>query len=161
VRIYIVATTVALILVASSYALSCSCATPRPIPEALVQADVVFVGTVARVERSESLLGLAVVVVRHLWSELTGADDPYLDKWEGSPRNGRVAHFRIAESFKGLATPSALVHTGFGGSDCGYDFEKGVDYVVYGYLQEDALRPGMTYLTTTICTRTASVMSQK
>jgi hypothetical protein len=135
----------------------CSCVMPKPVPEALRQTDVVFIGTTTKVERAESLFGLALIIVRHLWAEWLDRDDPYLDKWDESARSGRVAHFRVDEVFKGELASDSVVHTGFGDGDCGYAFEEGVEYVVYANIADDALRPGTQFLRTSICARTAPV----
>lgn len=72
-----------------------------------------------RIRRPESVFGLAGIFLRRLWSEFTEIDDPYIEKWEGSSRYGRVAHFRVSQAFKGVSAASAWVHTGFGDGDCG------------------------------------------
>ncbi|EPX56627.1 putative lipoprotein [Cystobacter fuscus DSM 2262] len=49
---------------------------------------------------------------------------------EGRPLEYR-ATFAVTETFKGKARPQRLVTTSVFGTACGYDFEKGVDYLVY------------------------------
>lgn len=39
--------------------------------------------------------------------------------------------FLVQESLKGKATDTIVIQTGFGGGDCGMDFETGVSYLVY------------------------------
>lgn len=111
------------------------------------------------VERADSLLGLAIVVIQTLWTgfwEGDDAQDTQMDAWEESSRYGRVTRIQVSEMYKGAPGSVAMVHTGFGGGDCGYDFTRGEDYLVYACYSDDALRPGQRFLGTGICSRTRS-----
>jgi hypothetical protein len=67
-------------------------------------------------------------------------------KIERAPKHGRLIHFAVSKTWKGVGKPTVTVTTGFGGGDCGYGFKKGVKYIVYCY--------GKKQLSTNICTRT-------
>jgi hypothetical protein len=151
----ILASTLAVATIAPPVLQACSCARPKAAPEALAQSEAVFVGDVISVERADSWWGIAAVTLRSLWAELRDQDDPYVDAWERSVRYGRVTEFHVMERFKGAATPSVSIHTGFGEGDCGYAFSVGATYLVYAYLETDATDSQKRYLRTSICTRTA------
>jgi hypothetical protein len=58
--------------------------------------------------------------------------------------------FTVTKAWKGVNSKEVLILTGFGGGDCGYEFEVGKSYLVYagGSPQQ---------LGTTICHRTSSI----
>jgi hypothetical protein len=60
---------------------------------------------------------------------------------------------RVREAFTGLAsgTQQITIETGLGGGDCGYAFERGVEYLVYAY------RTRAGGLGTGICSRTRPI----
>jgi hypothetical protein len=60
----------------------------------------------------------------------------------------RVVHFRIAYVYLGQNRVTPVVKTGFGTGDCGFDFETGVDYLVF------ANRDRKGNLFTSICSAT-------
>lgn len=62
----------------------------------------------------------------------------------------RLYRFRVEEALRGVAKVKELeVQTGAWGGDCGYDFQIGTKYLVYGYDLKNTSRVG-----TGICTRT-------
>ena len=64
----------------------------------------------------------------------------------------RRVTFAVKESFRGSRDKTIEVRTGMGGGDCGIDFQRGRDYLVYAY------RPPTTRsLYTGVCTRTSRV----
>jgi hypothetical protein len=150
----IIAATFAVATVAPPAVRACSCARTKPVSEALAQADAVFVGEVMAIERADSWLGIATVTLRSLWAELRDQDDSYVDAWERSAKYGRRVKFDVRERFKGAATPSVSIHTGFGSGDCGYAFSVGAAYLVYAYFETDAIDSQRHYLRPS-CSRTA------
>jgi hypothetical protein len=103
---------------------ACSCLNPGPPCQAYWDAPVVFAGTPLAVSRIE--------VER-----------------DGSRVMQRLVRFRIEEAFRGVGGTDVEVLTGGWGGDCGYDFEVGRKYLVYGYTIE-----GKKWVGTGICTRT-------
>ena len=101
----------------------CSCEPPPPPVEALEQADVVFVGTVTSKELRETEPQWLVYFVS----------------------------LEVSSSWKGLVKEEMVVTTNSDslGSFCGYFFEEGQDYLIYGY-EENEGDPIFTGL----CTRT-------
>jgi hypothetical protein len=154
-RVLVIAATLVVSTVAPTAVRACSCAGPSPVADALAQADAVFFGEAMRVQRADSWWGIAAVAVRTLWAGLWDQRDPYVDAWEESARYGRVVQFRVLERFKGIATPSVSIHTGFGEGDCGFQFAVGTEYLVYAYVETDTIDTQKRYLRTSICTRTA------
>jgi 5-hydroxyisourate hydrolase-like protein (transthyretin family) len=61
----------------------------------------------------------------------------------------RLVRFDLVESFRGAQGAQLEVITGWGGGDCGYEFERGETYLVYAYRDEKDNR-----LYTSICSRT-------
>ena len=67
-----------------------------------------------------------------------------------TPSGGfRRVTFIVSRTYKGTTQQQAIVLTGLGGGDCGYDFEYGKEYLVY------ASATGSSDLVTSICTGTA------
>jgi hypothetical protein len=107
-----------LALLASSHAAACSCVISPPPREALKGADAVFVGKVVG--------GLTT-----------------------SPSSrGVLTHFLVRSAWKGCWTSAVAVDGTAGGSNCGYSFEMGEEYLIYA-----RRRDGELY--TSQCTRTA------
>jgi len=70
-------------------------------------------------------------------------------KIEKAPEYGRLIHFAVSKTWKGVDKKTVTVKTGMGGGDCGYGFTKGKAYLVYCY--------GKKELSTNVCTRTRSL----
>jgi hypothetical protein len=102
----------------------CTCIERLSMESARTAADAVFLGTVTSVR-------------------------------EVTERSGDGAHavvsrevaFSVDAAWKGLAAREVLVYTGTGAGDCGFPFEVGKRYLVYGYGDDDRLGTG-------VCTRT-------
>jgi hypothetical protein len=111
----------------------CSCMEPPAPRTALSAADAVFLGTVEAIRETTVML--------------EGVDS-------GIP--AREVTFRVHAAWKGLAATTArvVVTTGHGGGDCGFEFERGTAYLVYG--QESGGK-----LSTSICTRTAAASTAR
>jgi hypothetical protein len=60
--------------------------------------------------------------------------------------------FEVVENFNGAATRTIQIETGIGGGDCGFPFQNGREYLVYG-----SRNPGTHLLSTGICSRTDAV----
>ncbi|HYG81588.1 MAG TPA: carboxypeptidase regulatory-like domain-containing protein [Pyrinomonadaceae bacterium] len=103
---------------------ACSCLETGPPCQAYWNSSVVFAGTPLDISRIE--------VER-----------------DGHKMIQRLVRFRVEEAFSGGGGRIAEVLTGAWGGDCGYDFEVGRKYLVYGYTIDSEKRIG-----TGICTRT-------
>ena len=64
----------------------------------------------------------------------------------------RLIFFEVEQSYRGSVGKTAEVVTGFGGTDCGYDFREGEHYLVYAYPH-----PASEKLYTGICQRTRPI----
>ncbi|MDT7604437.1 MAG: hypothetical protein QOF61_2434, partial [Acidobacteriota bacterium] len=106
---------------------ACSCVPERPTCEAFGSATAIFVGKVV------------------------GAKEQREIKDENGVKRifdvGEI-YFQQEESFLGVKTPRVTIHSGTGGGDCGYWFERGKRYLVYAY--GDSPKS----LGTNICSRT-------
>ncbi len=110
---------------------ACSCGDPGPPCRALLQTDAAFVGKVLEIRGSRTE------------SETTESDLPH---------PFRRVRFLVEENFRGAGVRPGgelEVLTGFGGGDCGYDFETGERYLVYAQHL-----PGAEWLYAGICSRT-------
>jgi len=106
---------------------ACTCMSPkRPVCEVWWQTSAIFVGRVTRIRTVED------------------------DADEGR-RVSKIVTMRVQERFLGLEREREVeVRTGAGGGDCGFDFQRNRNYLVY------AGRSVMTgRLETGICSRTA------
>jgi hypothetical protein len=117
---------VGLLLSSGPSAEACSCLVPGPPSEAFESASAVFVGTVKGVTRTDSNFG------------------------------ERIFRLSIEEAFKGVSGAEVEIRTPANSAACGYDFEKGQQYVVYAHIRSSDDR-----LVTTICTRTRPVSNAK
>lgn len=106
-------------------ALACSCLNPGPPCQAYWNYQVVFAGTTLSVTPIE------------------------VEREGGSKVMQRLVRFQVDEAFRGVSEKGLEVLTGAWGGDCGYDFEVGKKYLVYGYTLEGKYRIG-----TGICSRT-------
>ena len=68
----------------------------------------------------------------------------------GSGNYGQEIPFEVISSWKGVDKTHVLIHTGFGGGDCGVGFNQGDEYLIYAYGNDDNLE-------TNICTRTRPI----
>ncbi len=107
---------------------ACSCAFGGPAPcQAYWTADVVFVGAVVGE------------------SKFTVEEGPYK-----FPR--RLVRLSVEQPLRGVEASEVEVATGWGGGDCGYEFQRGTRYVVYANRGE---KDGRLY--TGICMRTRTL----
>ena len=114
------------ISVSSQTVNACTCGGTGSPCESFGSAAAVFAGTVVAMRMNER-------------PKQTERNDV---RW-----NPRVFKFSVEQSYLGVAGTEVEVFTGFGGGDCGYDFQIGRRYLVYAYRHDDQLYTG-------ICTRT-------
>jgi hypothetical protein len=100
------------LLFGQSRLLACSCARIAPACEAAWKAEAVFVG------RPESIWPLTIFGIPLAWP------------WPPAKRRVR---FLVSERFAGADKDTIELTTGWGGGDCGIDFQRGRSYLVYAY----------------------------
>jgi hypothetical protein len=117
--------------------LACSCAGPIPVCSVYWTTDVLFVGHVVRIE--------------HIYDE--PPEEKIVDGKKmtliGPGKN--LVYFEVAKSYRGNSSRQVVVQTNDQGSACGYAFEQGHDYLVYGFLGSNG------EISTSHCTRTHEV----
>jgi hypothetical protein len=133
-RLILTAFCLFIITAAAERAEACSCLGGEAPCQALGTAAAVFVGTVMEM-KEQPRLTIEEARKRADAGELQWAQRRY--------------KFSVERWFSGGSGPEAEVATGFGGGDCGYEFERGVAYIVYANGGE-----GGKPLTTSICSRT-------
>jgi hypothetical protein len=72
-----------------------------------------------------------------------------LETASGDDYKDRLVFFQVDRSYRGWAANTAEVVTGWGGGDCGYEFQEGLRYLVYAYPDSPTGK-----LVTGICQRT-------
>jgi hypothetical protein len=77
-------------------------------------SDAVFTGQVSEIERRQTDFGNGVVGNRFV-----------------------IVHFLVDEAFRGVSGKTFDVYTGSGGGDCGYSFNRGERYIVYGHRNKE------------------------
>lgn len=116
---------------------ACSCVMPDPPAPAFTHTDAVFIGTT---------VGAFDLKKGPSWLD-------ELQRWLGGSVMpivyGMGYTFSVQAAWKGVTTTEVLVHTGYGGGDCGLPFGMGQRYVIYAYQSSQG------HLETNICTRTA------
>lgn len=127
---------------------ACSCVDPNPFDKQFERADAVFVGRVVGVKDR-------LHVFRRLWTYfLTAAGRDPFDTLEDYERHhGYEYTFAVERMWRGPGARTVKIVTGRGGGDCGYRFERGHQYLVYGYRSDDGVWG------TNICTRTTEAAS--
>lgn len=135
-----------------SAAWSCSCVPSPPPAVAFEGADTVFLGRVLAVRSGETWFGYLEMFARSVWSN---GRDPYIRKWEESPRALKAVELEVLESYKGVSTKTATVYTSTTEAECGAGFQQGGRFLVYGYMMDDPLTPGSRFVATSLCSRTA------
>lgn len=130
----------------------CSCVPSPPPAVAFEGADTVFLGRVLAVRSGETWFGHLEMFARSVWSN---GRDPYIRKWEESPRALKAAELEVLESYKGGSTETATVYTRMAEAECGAGFQQGGRFLVYGYITDDPLTPGSHFVATSLCSRTA------
>lgn len=131
---------------------SCSCVPSPPPAVAFEGADTVFLGRVLAVRSGETWFGYLEMLARRIWSN---GRDPYVRKWEGSPRALKAVELEVLESYKGVSAETATVYTRMAEAECGAGFQKGGRFLVYGYMEDNPLTPGSRFVATSLCSRTA------
>lgn len=114
---------VAILAGGSVRALACTCAyTGAPLCQTFWNTDVVFVGQVQTMDTIRVPMGAA-----------------------GSPidMDQLVVRLKVSKSYRGNVGAETIVQTGMGGGDCGYHFEIGHSYVVFGYVANGAIHTGI------------------
>jgi hypothetical protein len=117
---------------------ACECKPDSPPHEAFDKAEAVFAGKVVRIEDISFPRRAAWNVLS--WFGFGRSTGPY----------GYTVTIDVAISWKGVQTKSTQVMTGYGGGDCGYPFEVGKEFLVYGSRNSGVL-------VTSICSRTNDV----
>ncbi len=104
-------------------ALACSCAHYGvPLCQIFWNADAVFVGQVLTIETITIPMeaGNSTIQVQR-----------------------RVMRFKVSKTYRGNVGAETLVQTGIGGGDCGYRFETGRNYVVFGNVFDGTIHTGI------------------
>ena len=96
--------------------LACTCVLPRgsvvsQVRDGVRRADAVFAGRVVAIR--DTLV-------------------PFIPEKPRSLATNYEVHILVEQSWKGPAMDTMVVWTGSGGGDCGYPFEVGVRYLVFG-----------------------------
>lgn len=65
--------------------------------------------------------------------------------------------FTVSEVWKGDLSSNAIIFTGLGDSDCGYDFQIGQEYLVYARDVRGVLNSGICYRTTLLSSAAADL----
>ena len=141
----------AAVLLVLSFALrveACSCAGPGTPCSAAGMSAAVFTGTVVDIS----------LVPAQFPPGPPNALGRVLDR--GAPPDAsrikpgfRLVRLQVKEVFTGVAAwqKEIEIDTGMGGGDCGFPFQRGMDYFIYGYKNAEGR------LTTSICSRTRPV----
>ena len=89
---------------------ACSCRYGVPVCETFWATPLVFSGKVLEIAPAQAK-----------------------DKGRRTQGYGRFVTFSIAQTWKGEAGGTIQINTGMGGGDCGYNFVKGREYLVYAH----------------------------
>ena len=113
-----------------SIASACSCAELPSVQEEFERSKAIFSGKVVDIEERRSVKGYTVKSVL----------------------------FEVTNTWKGVEQSQIIITTGQGHGDCGYDFTKGKEYMVYA---NESTMYGAKSLVTTMCDLTGLVSSSQ
>lgn len=80
------------------------------------------------------------------------------DQWSLKGSTSTSVLFEVTNTWKGVEQSQIIITTGQGGGDCGYNFTKGKEYLVYAY---ESSMYGAKSLVTVICNRTGVLNSSQ
>jgi hypothetical protein len=106
---------------------ACSCAEPPAVEDEFEQSTAVFTGKVREIKEQ-----------KHLGGRMT-----------------KKVLFDVTKTWKGVSESQVIIATGFGGGDCGYEFQNDEEYLVYA--SPSTIYGDKDDLTTIICDRTNEV----
>jgi hypothetical protein len=132
------------VLVVAQPAHACSCSSTPPPLEALREADFV---AVVRVE------SVAWAWRVYAWSLVQAAADALGAEDELYEYPNRRIGVEVVELLKGRPLAARALYTTWGDGDCGFPFEDGALYLVYGHEHEGAVQVN-------ICSRTRAFDAQ-
>lgn len=147
---------------------ACSCIGKETVEKARKNSDLVVVGTVVMYAKVK--IWTDTSYARSQFAR-TNHETSYEEfKWQSSEFGHFMMEFTVVvkEKFKGaVKNDTVKVWTGFGGGDCGFQFQIGSDYVIYAR-SESSIKYSQPKLgrskrdlkgiyRTTICDRTRSV----
>lgn len=115
---------------------ACSCVPPKPVQDAVDDAQAVFAGKVLRIEETSP----ATQFLRDIAENFT--DDPAFPE--------RSVVLQVTSTWKGVSQSQVVVKTGMGGGDCGFEFSAGQSYLVYAHGDGNDLH-------TSVCSRTTEL----
>lgn len=113
---------------------ACSCVMPSPPNVAFGEANAVFSGRVTDISGGAGPLARLLSLVG-IYREVDYR---------------RSVTLEVVDSWKGVDATRTTINTYLGGGDCGYEFSRGSEYLIYGYENNGRLM-------TTICTRTTAL----
>jgi hypothetical protein len=117
-----------LIIGIPSYSFACKCSGPDSVEKEYTNSIIALLGVVEKIELvglGETMNPDSLEIAHKLASErsIQFFDGPVVLK----------ASLRVKRIFKGaVSNETIVVYTGNGGGSCGYRFEKGKEYLVYG-----------------------------
>lgn len=107
---------------------ACSCAKLPGVEEELEQSKAVFSGEVINIKEKVNTSGYRYKSVL----------------------------LQVHHIWKGVKESQVIISTGLGGGDCGFDFAKGQEYLVYAFTSDTDMYDSDT-LSTNICNRTNTI----
>ncbi len=144
-RLVICLTLLAFQFATPSRASACSCVMPGTPAEEFSVFAAVFSGKVTGVSSNSN----PVISIFSRMLEELGQYPSFLYRYEFY---GYDVTFDVQKSWKGISTTRITLKTGGGGGDCGYLFNTGDTYLVYGW-QSDSFDD----LGASICSRTTEI----
>ncbi|MFJ7700578.1 hypothetical protein [Lysinibacillus fusiformis] len=109
---------------------ACSCANLPSVEEEFERSKAVFSGKVVDIKEKKSLKGY----------------------------QSKSVLFEVTKTWKGVEQSQIIITTGQGGGDCGYNFIKGEEYLVYA---DESIMYGGKSLVSVICDRTDMLSSSQ
>lgn len=123
--------------------LACSCIGESSVKQSVKGSDLVVIGRV--------LSGDKFTEVDSTW--LFGKDSSGNNRYFSYNKMHYIV--LVTTKFKGTFHGDTIsIRTGMGGGDCGYQFNIGGDYIIYGYKNSERLSAQQIEFTTNLCSRT-------
>lgn len=135
--------------------IACSCLPQLEVAEAVEKSDVVLKVKVTEIMFVGRAEGKPDLVYRDKpdFSTIRANEDYYFTQ---------VVKIRVQQKYKGkFYRKLAVVETGLGGGDCGFEFENKGIYLLYGSMLKKGNWIKHSTFSTNICTRTARFKEQE
>jgi hypothetical protein len=116
-------------LLLASQSFACDCDGTRTVKESFKSASIIITGTVIKSE----VISLAETIQINKLKEIEEGLKSAPDELKMLSRSVSSIEIVVKGTLKGNVPDTVTIYTPFSGSECGYDFQVGQEYIIYAY----------------------------